>query len=197
VSPSGPPALAARLGIDVPSAGRLARYLDLLAAWSARVNLTAARTDEARIELLLRPAVSVSALVRPGRLLDIGSGNGSPGLVLAALRPDVRVTLLEPRQRRWAFLREAARVMGIEAEVRRERHDQYRGPAADTVTVRGLRLPAAELAPLVAPGGTLLVLGAPLEPHPGLVPMPATPGVHAYRLPGASPADQAPRKPRP
>jgi 16S rRNA (guanine527-N7)-methyltransferase len=181
-APGPPEALAARLGVDPASAARLARYLELLGAWSARVNLTAARTDDARIELLLKPAVAVAALVRPGRLLDVGSGNGSPGLVLAALRSDVRATLLEPRQRRWAFLREAVRVMGLDAEVRRERHDQYRGPAAETVTVRALRLPASELAALVAPGGTLIVLGAPPAPDPGLVPLPgAPPGAHAYR----------------
>ena len=175
------PALAVRLGIDPAAAERLARYLDLLGSWSARVNLTAARTEEARIDLLLRPALAVAPLVGPGRLLDVGSGNGSPGLVLAALRPDVHAVLLEPRQRRWAFLREAARAMGLEADVRRERHDQYRGPSAETVTVRALRLPAEELAALVAPGGTLVVMGTPLGGHPDLAPIPAPAGAHAYR----------------
>lgn len=125
------------------------------------------------------------ALVAPrlaaGTLLDIGTGNGSPGLVLAALRPDLRVTLLEPRMRRWAFLREAARAMGLTVDVRRQRHDAYDGPPAATVTVRALRLPAAALAALVAPGGRLLVFGADPGPDPALAPEDwGLPGVHAY-----------------
>ena len=179
---SGPDALAAELGVTPDAGARLDRYLDLLEAWSARVNLTGARSRAERIRLLLRPAVAVAGHVLPGRLLDIGSGNGSPGLVLAALRPDASATLLEPRQRRWAFLREAARAMGLRVEVRRERHDQYPGPGAETVTVRALALPAADLAALLAPGGRLLVFGAPVAAHPDLRPEPPPlPGVHAYR----------------
>jgi 16S rRNA (guanine527-N7)-methyltransferase len=177
----GPEALAEALGVDLQAAGRLGRYLETLDAWSARVNLSGARTEAARLDLLVRPALAVAPLVLPGRLVDVGSGNGSPGLVLAAARPDVAVTLLEPRQKRWAFLREAARAMGVEAEVRRERHDEYRGPPAETVTVRGLALPAAELVPLVAPGGVLVVLGRPLDPHPRLRPIAGPPDTHAYR----------------
>lgn len=102
--------------------------------------------------------------------------------MLAALRPDLRATLLEPRMRRWAFLREAARAMGLAVDVRRQRHDEYDGPPAATVTVRALRLPARDLAALVAPGGRLLVLGADPGPDPALVPEDwGLPGVHAYR----------------
>ncbi len=99
-------------------------------------------------------------LPEPGTLLDVGSGNGSPGLVMALLRDDLDVTLLEPRTRRWAFLREAARRCG-EARVRvlRDRHDTYEGAPARTVTLRALALPLGELAPLVESGGQLLVLG--------------------------------------
>jgi 16S rRNA (guanine527-N7)-methyltransferase len=178
---SGPDALAADLGVPPEAAARLARYLDLLEAWSARVNLTGARTRAERIDLLLRPAVAVAPQVRPGRLLDIGSGNGSPGLVLAALCPQAAVTLLEPRQKRWAFLREAARAMALVVDVRRERHDQFPGPPAQTVTVRALALPAGDLAALLLPGGRLLVLGSPPAPHHGLAPEPPpAPGVHSY-----------------
>ncbi len=179
---SGPDALARDLAVAPEAAARLARYLDLLESWSARVNLTGARTRAERIDLLIRPVVAVAGRVRPGRLLDIGSGNGSPGLVLAALCPESAVTLLEPRQKRWAFLREAGRTMGLAVEVRRERHDQYPGPPADTVTVRALALPPADLAALLAPAGRLLVLGAAPAPHPDLEPEPApAPGVHSYR----------------
>ncbi|HET6897235.1 MAG TPA: RsmG family class I SAM-dependent methyltransferase, partial [Vicinamibacteria bacterium] len=97
-----------------------------------------------------------------GLLLDIGSGNGSPGLVLATLRRDVPVVLLEPRQRRWAFLREAARTVGRpDVDIRRSRHDGYGGPPAQTVSLRALALPLDEIAPLLAVGGRVLAWGAP------------------------------------
>lgn len=138
----------------------LAAYLDCLDAWARRVNLTGARTRSDRVDLLVRAVVPLAGELLPGSLLDVGSGNGSPGLVLAALRPRAPVTLLEPRQRRWAFLREASRSMGRpDIEVRRSRHDQYAGGPAANVLVRALALPLAELAPLVAAGGQLVVLG--------------------------------------
>ena len=72
------------------------------------------------------------------------------------------MTLLEPRARRWAFLREAARAAAAapaRSDVVRARHDGYDGPPAATVSLRALALPLAELAPLVGPGGRILVLG--------------------------------------
>ena len=175
-------ALAEGLGADPAAVDRLSAYLDLLAAWNERTNLTGARTPRARFDLLVRPVAPVAALLAPGTLLDVGSGNGSPGLVLAALRPDVTVTLLEPRTRRWAFLRDAARAMGVAADVRRERHDEYQGPPSRTVTVRALRLPAGDLASLATPGGDVYVFGVAPAAHPDLVAVPGPPdGVHAYR----------------
>jgi hypothetical protein len=80
---------------------------------------------------------------------------------MALLRDDLEVTLLEPRTRRWAFLREAARRSGPgRARVRRDRHDTYSGAPARTVTLRALALPLGELVPLVAPGGRLVILGS-------------------------------------
>ena len=148
------------LGLPAPALGRLAAYLDTLAAWSPRVNLTGARTPEERVRLLVADVAAAAALPLPGRLVDVGSGNGSPGLVLALLRDDLDVTLLEPRARRWAFLREAARASGrAGVRVERHRHDSYAGPPFATATVRALSLPLGELARLVAPGGRVIVFG--------------------------------------
>jgi 16S rRNA G527 N7-methylase RsmG len=104
--------------------------------------------------------------------------------VLALLREDLEVCLLEPRQRRWAFLREAARAGGRpDVEVRRERHDGYGGPPAATVTLRALSLPLSALAPLVRPGGRVVVWGRAPEIKAGFVEEPAlaAPDRHAYR----------------
>jgi 16S rRNA (guanine527-N7)-methyltransferase len=146
------------LGLGEPASTRLCRYLDTLARWSLRVNLTAARSPAERVRLLVKDVLGAVSLPEPGRLIDVGSGSGSPGLVFALLRDDLEVTLLEPRVRRWAFLREAARG-ARSVSVVRARHDGYDGPAAATVSLRAIALPLRELAPLVAPGGRILVLG--------------------------------------
>lgn len=153
-------------------------YLDLLAAWSPRVNLSAARTPEQRVAVLIEPALALLPLLLPGGLLDVGSGNGAPGLLLALLEPARRVTLLEPRVRRWAFLREAARACGrSDIEVLCERHQGYRGPRVPNLTARGLRLTRAEIDPLLTPRGQALLswplAGARLGP-PG-------PALYVYR----------------
>jgi 16S rRNA (guanine527-N7)-methyltransferase len=176
----------AGLGLAPGPAAALARYLDLVAAWNPRVNLTGARTAADRVAILVAPVAPAAPLLEPGLLIDVGSGNGSPGLVLATLRPDLPVVLLEPRQRRWAFLREAARVVGRpEVEVRRVRHDGYDGPPGRSVSLRALALPLRALAPLVAAGGRVFVWGPPpaadpefqSEPSPG-------PGVQVRRRGG-------------
>jgi 16S rRNA (guanine527-N7)-methyltransferase len=132
------------------------------------VNLTAAHDPADRVELLVASVLAAATLPAPGRLIDVGSGNGSPGLVFALLRDDLAVTLLEPRLRRWAFLREAARAAepARPVEVVRARHDGYAGPPAPTVSLRALALPLAQLGPLVAPDGRILVLGGRPEPDP-------------------------------
>ena len=120
--------------------------------------------------MLVQDVLAAAPLVPGGRLIDVGSGNGSPGLVLALLRDDVEATLLEPRARRWAFLREAARAAGRSGvRVLRLRHDVYPGPPADSVTLRALALPLAELRALVAPGGRVLVFGGQPQDGPGFV----------------------------
>lgn len=154
----------------------IARYLRCLQQWSSKINLTGAETGTAAFDTLVRPILGAEGMLR-GRVIDVGSGNGSPALILAALRPDLEFVLLEPRAKRWAFLREAAREMGhANVTVERHRSDTYRGPQCDTATMRAVGLPPEDLRPLLAPGGCVLVFGGPELPH-----------TEAFRLPsGAS-----------
>lgn len=152
------------------------------------MNLTGARTPEQRVNRLVSGVLAVARWVEPGRLIDVGSGNGSPGVVIALLREDVEVTLLEPRRRRWAFLREVCRDLGrADLAVLCQRHDGPPLAPARTVTIRALAIPPRQLAPLVQDGGRLVVMGAvspepaPFEPEPSSS-LPA--GVHSFRLPG-------------
>ena len=146
---------------DGAARARLDRYLACLRHWSQKINLTGAQTDGEAVETLIRPILGAEGLLGKS-VIDVGSGNGSPGLVLAALRPDLQFTLLEPRAKRWAFLRDAAREMRIEnVTVRRERSDAYHGPPAATVTMRAVGLNPEDLRGLAQSGGCVLVFGGP------------------------------------
>lgn len=140
---------------------RLARYLECLQRWSQKINLTGAETAEAAVRMLVLPVLGAETLLS-GSVIDVGSGNGSPGLVLAAQRPDLGFTLLEPRAKRWAFLREAVREMGVEnVSVVRERSENYRGALARTVTMRAVGLAPTAVRSLLLPEGFVLVFGGP------------------------------------
>ncbi len=143
---------------------RLETLLDLLARWTRRINLVAPSTlagadrgwerhvlDSAQ----LFPLIPADAR----RLVDLGSGAGFPGLVLAILgAPDPH--LIESDQRKAAFLREAARTTGTPVTVHAARLESVDPLGGDVVTARALA-PLADLLPLVlrhrAPDGLALL----------------------------------------
>ena len=115
-----------------------------------------------------------SAVIAPlfsGRVADIGSGAGLPGLVLAIARPEVEWVLVEPMERRVAWLREQAAELGLgNVDVLRARAEDWRdGPVLDAVTARAvsaLRTLIPLTAPLVRDGGELVLMkgaNAPAE----------------------------------
>jgi len=105
---------------------------------------------------------------RPGTLLDLGSGAGLPGLVLAMLLPETAVTLLEPMERRCRFLAETVTELGLaNASVLRGRAEDVT-VRADVVTARAVApLPRlAELAiGVVRPGGMVLAIKGRTAPE--------------------------------
>lgn len=115
-----------------------------------------------------------SAIIAPllrGRVGDIGSGAGLPGLVLAIARPDVEFVLIEPMERRVAWLREQADALGLDnVTVARSRAEEWKDRGSlDAVTARAvsaLRTLIPLTAPLVRDGGELILMkgaGAPAE----------------------------------
>ena len=84
---------------------QLATWLDLVVAWSERVDLTAARDADTLADLLLADAAVLASTQLAGSVIDVGSGVGAPAIPLAILRPSLALTLVEPRERRAAFLR--------------------------------------------------------------------------------------------
>jgi 16S rRNA (guanine527-N7)-methyltransferase len=105
----------------------------------------------------------VAPLLRPGRVGDVGSGAGLPGLVLAIARPDVDLVLIEPMERRTEWLTaEAARLELVNVTVVRGRAEDVRpDPLLDQVTARAVSALSKLIplcAPLLKPGGELLFM---------------------------------------
>jgi 16S rRNA (guanine527-N7)-methyltransferase len=106
---------------------------------------------------------AVTAPLFSGRVGDVGSGAGLPGLVLAIARPDVEWVLIEPMERRVAWLSEQVSELGLDnVEVVRSRAEDWRrGPVLDAVTARAvsaMRTLVPLTAPLVRDGGELILL---------------------------------------
>jgi 16S rRNA (guanine527-N7)-methyltransferase len=105
----------------------------------------------------------VAPLLRPGRVGDVGSGAGLPGIVLAIIRPDVSFSLIEPMERRVAWLERQARELELNnVEVIRARAEDARlRGELDQVTARAvsaLRTLIPLTAPLLRPGGELVLM---------------------------------------
>jgi 16S rRNA (guanine527-N7)-methyltransferase len=142
---------------------RLLDYLDVLARWNRTYNLTAIRDPLAMVEGHLLDSLSVLAWVRSGRLLDVGSGAGLPGLVLAMVRPDVHAVLLDGAGKRVRFLTHAITALGVgNAEAVQARVERYRPDALFDSVVSRATMDLATLiesaGPLVGPGGCLLAM---------------------------------------
>ncbi|WP_308165823.1 16S rRNA (guanine(527)-N(7))-methyltransferase RsmG [Actinomadura sp. NEAU-AAG7] len=112
---------------------------------------------------LINCAVVAEAIPDGAQVVDVGSGAGLPGIVLAIVRPDLRVTLLEPLLRRTTFLNECVELLGLpNVEVRRARAEEVVEEfSMDVATARAVA-PLDRLAkwalPLLRPGGELLAL---------------------------------------
>ena len=140
---------AAAVPVSRETLQRLAAYADLLVKWQARINLIGPATlpdlwrrhmlDSAQLFALLPEAPAG----RKRRLIDLGSGAGFPGLVLAIMGAG-DVHLVESDQRKCAFLREAARITGTEVTIHALRIETLAPLDADVITARALA-PLAKL----------------------------------------------------
>jgi len=130
---------AALLGVSRETLARLEAYVALLRTWNPRINLVSAASLG---DVWRRHILDSGQLLRhlPGGtrvLVDLGSGAGLPGLILAILGvPEVH--LIESDRRKAAFLREAARVAGASVTLHVERIEAVPPFAADVITARAL-----------------------------------------------------------
>lgn len=144
-------------------AGRISLYMNRLLEWNRRVNLTGARTDVELLRDHLPDSFALSRFVTDGcNVIDVGSGGGLPAIPFAILRPDCRITLLEPRAKRVAFLNTAVRVCGCKnASVVRERLEGFEFSGFSVATSRATFAPDEWLEKgrrLVEPGGRVVLL---------------------------------------
>jgi 16S rRNA (guanine527-N7)-methyltransferase len=146
---------------DVPRE-TLDRFAALLLRWNRTVNLISAKDEALVWERHIADSLQLVRLMvpRPDRAIDLGSGAGFPGLILA-IATSVHFDLVEADKRKAAFLREAARVTGAPVEVHPARIEAIRIPPAPLITARALA-PLPKLlslaAPLLSPGGICLFL---------------------------------------
>jgi len=149
-------------------------YLELLARWNRRMNLTSLALDppsDAALDRLLVEPVAVAAMLpdEPLRWFDFGSGGGSPAIPIRILRPSAWLTMIEAKARKAAFLREATRTLELEGT------DVFGGrfevaaeagalrSSAQIVTARAVRpddILGDAAASLLAPGGRLILIGS-------------------------------------
>lgn len=158
----------------------LSAYVELLARWNKKINLTALPvqplSDEAVDRLIVEPVLGARRLLPSDRVvMDVGTGGGSPAIPLAIMAPDVRLVMVEVKVRKCAFLREVVRQLALpgatiencrveELLSRSEYHE-----AADVVTARAVRPDRRLLTAIQAflkPGGRLFWFGAEASHKP-------------------------------
>ena len=147
---------------------RLLDYLELLAHWNRAYNLTAVRDPGAMVAYHLLDSLSLLPYVNGRRCLDIGTGAGLPGLVLALVGPDQHWVLLDSNNKKTRFLEHVKMQLGLDnIEVVHGRIDAYSADALfDIVTARALSTLdqlCCWAGSLLAPGGRLLAMKAKPE----------------------------------
>ncbi len=125
------------MGLALPAAAidQLASYLDLLVKWNRVYNLTAIRDEAKLVSHHLLDCLAVVSHLPDGKIVDVGSGAGLPGIPIAISSPGREVTLLDSNHKKAAFLKQAIAELGLgTARVVTERVEAYR-PAEPFKTV--------------------------------------------------------------
>lgn len=175
---------AKKAGVFLPDelAGQLNCYYELLSRWNRKINLTALdQPDEAIDRLILEPVLAARYLpTGTAKLMDIGSGGGSPAIPLKLCAPTAALTMVEAKARKSAFLREAVRTLRLDkSTVETARYEELLTraelhEACDVLTLRAVRVETRTLLTLQAfirPGGLLFLFrGAGGPDAPDVVP---------------------------
>ena len=150
-------ARARAAGVIVPTTSELAQlqaYFELLERWNQRINLTAlplGGAADGTIDRLFVEPLAAAAHVPTDSItwIDVGSGGGSPAIPLKIVRPAARLTMVESRERKSAFLREAVRALELrDVDVYEGRFEALieslgSSPPVDLLTIRAVRVDVA------------------------------------------------------
>jgi 16S rRNA (guanine527-N7)-methyltransferase len=154
---------ARELGVTLDGAQveKLAQYLALLQTWNRKINLTAITEERAAVELHFLDSLAVVPLVRDCKtLIDVGSGAGFPGAVLAVALPSLAVTCIDAVAKKVAFLQTLKRTLTPNLEALHRRDDAI-DRAFDAAVSRATWDPPEWLehgARLVGPGGLVIAM---------------------------------------
>lgn len=162
------------LGIKVTAeqAGMFQRYMEMLIEWNEKLNLTAITEPEEIVEKHFLDSLTLLLACRPkegGKLLDVGTGAGFPGVPVKIMRPDLQVTLLDGSNKRLNFLGELCGELGIECRRVHKRAeeaglDKSMREGYDIVTARAvaqLRVLCEYCLPLVKMKGLFVAMKGP------------------------------------
>lgn len=128
-----------RLEISVPETvlGKLEHYLDSLMKWNRAFNLTAIREEKEMVIKHLLDSLAALPWLTGKSVIDVGTGAGLPGMVLAIVRPEIQVTLLDSNSKKTRFLLQMVGELQLtNVKVVHSRVEEYREQTYDTVTSR-------------------------------------------------------------
>ncbi len=104
------------IALDLSALEKMIRHLDLLMEWKDLTNLSSIRSVEDAVILHLLDSITVLKILPVGnfKILDVGTGGGFPGLVLALARPELRITLLDRNPKKIVFVKYAGKETGAQ-----------------------------------------------------------------------------------
>jgi 16S rRNA (guanine527-N7)-methyltransferase len=170
---------------------KLAAYVGLLDKWNRVYNLTAVRQPSAMVTRHILDSLAVMPFLLSGRLLDIGTGAGLPGLPLAIARSDLVVTLLDSNSKKLRFVRQAVAELGLgHTDVVQARMQEYQPEHAFDMVISRAVSSLEELyrqsQHLLAPGGRMLFMKGtlPKAEVKAFAPVRETLHIERLRVPG-------------
>ena len=160
--------IAAFHGLPEEAAAQFDAFHGLLMDWNSRIDLTAVTDEnEALFRHYLDSLTGVALLPPDASVVDVGTGAGFPGVPLAIVRPDIRMTLLDALEKRVDFLRHATKAIGLAAEAVHARVEDFAKAHRETFDVALSRAVAPLpvllewLLPLVRVGGICVLWKGP------------------------------------
>ncbi|MCW8924286.1 MAG: 16S rRNA (guanine(527)-N(7))-methyltransferase RsmG [Gammaproteobacteria bacterium] len=159
-----------KMGLVLPEhvPARLIEYLELLVKWNRAFNLTAVRDPSEMVSKHLLDSLAVLPYISDGRIADVGSGAGLPGIPLALARPETSFVLIDSNGKKTRFLNQAKMQMQLDnVEVVNQRVEDYQPELYfDAVIARAYadtRLILESTAHLHQPNTRILVMQGKLD----------------------------------